>query len=86
MVGAYRVVPALVLLPAISSVIIAANLRPSNRRRGHCAMPLPAPIDLIDRIAFVVVPVALLLAQGAVVTSVGLALATWFRRVGALSA
>ena len=79
--GAYRVVPALVLLPAISSVIIAAG-GPEQPVSLARAMPRPAPIDAIDRIAFVVVPVALLLAQGAVVTSVGLALATWFRRVG----
>ena len=48
------------------------------RRFGQDA----APLDSLDRIAFVVLPVALLLAQGAVVTSVGLALATWSRRIG----
>ncbi len=42
----------------------------------------PAPLDIVDRIAYVLIPVAMLLAQGAVVTSIGLALATWFRRVG----
>ena len=42
----------------------------------------PAPLDAVDRIAYVCIPVAMLLAQGAVVTSVGLALATWIRRVG----
>ncbi len=36
----------------------------------------------IDRVAFALLPTALLLAQGAVVTSVGLALATWMRRLG----
>ena len=39
-------------------------------------------MDASDRIAYVCIPVAMLLAQGAVVTSVGLALATWIRRVG----
>jgi hypothetical protein len=39
-------------------------------------------LSVIDRLAVVALPMALLLAQGAVVTSVGLALATWIRRVG----
>ena len=42
----------------------------------------PAPLEIVDRIAFVLIPMALFLAQGAVVTSIGLALATWIRRVG----
>jgi ABC-type transport system involved in multi-copper enzyme maturation permease subunit len=80
--GAYRVVPALALLPAISCLLITAAMSgreslaiPQNGRQ-------PAPLDIVDRIAFVLIPVALLLAQGALVTSIGLALATWIRRVG----
>ena len=69
--GTYRAVPALALLPAIGAICIAV---------GDPA--LSRPLSAIDRVAIVVLPTALLLAQGAVVTSVGLALATWFRRVG----
>jgi hypothetical protein len=39
-------------------------------------------LDIIDRIAHAYLPTAMLLVQGAVVTSVGLALATWIPRVG----
>ena len=79
--GAFRVVPALALLPAIGAVCLAMSLPdvfPGIRRFGQS----PAPLDTIDRIAYVCLPVAMLLAQGAAVTSVGLALATWSRRVG----
>jgi len=79
--GAYRAVPALALLPAIGAVCIAASapeVSPSIWR----IRPTPAPLDVIDRIACVCLPVGMLLAQGAAVISVGLALATWSRRVG----
>jgi hypothetical protein len=79
--GAYRVVPALAILPAIIALIIAAG-PPERARVLLKANAPPAPLDAVDRIAYVLIPVAMLLAQGAVVTSVGLALATWFRRVG----
>jgi hypothetical protein len=39
-------------------------------------------VGWIDRVAFVCLPTALMLAQGAVVTSFGLTLATWMRRIG----
>jgi ABC-type transport system involved in multi-copper enzyme maturation permease subunit len=79
--GAYRVMPALAVLPAIGCVIIAAGA-PAQPYLVRGSTQQPAPLDMVDRIAYVVIPVGLLLAQGAVVTSVGLALATWFRRVG----
>ena len=79
--GAFRVVPALALLPTIGNVILALTLPevlPSMRRIGETA----APIGVLDRIAYVVLPLGLLLAQAAAVTSVGLAMATWSRRIG----
>ena len=79
--GAYRVVPALALLPAIGCVFLAVGMPdvfPGFRRFGQAA----APLDLLDRVAFVVLPLALLLVQGALVASIGLALATWSRRIG----
>src|SRR5262249_4412731 len=79
--GAFRVVPALALLPAIGCLFLAMEMPdvfPGVRRFGQA----PAPLDVLDRVAYVVLPVGLLLAQGAAVTSVGLAMATWTRRVG----
>ena len=79
--GAYQVVPALAILPAIGCLIIAAGAANHSLPR-QINQPAPAPLDAVDYVAYVCIPVAMLLAQGAVVTSVGLALATWIRRVG----
>jgi uncharacterized protein (DUF2384 family) len=80
--GAYRVVPALALLPAIGSLVVATTVpdvfATSPMRMGQS----PAPIGALDRVALVLLPTALMLAQGALVVSIGLALATWTRRVG----
>ncbi len=79
--GAYRVVPALAFLPAIGAIVIGFAL-PENPTRFTRGAQTPDPVGWIDRVAFVCLPTALLLAQGAVVTSFGLALATWSRRLG----
>jgi ABC-type transport system involved in multi-copper enzyme maturation permease subunit len=81
--GIYRVVPALALLPAIGAVYIAAT-EPTlpALRMARAAGHVPIPVDAIDRFAHASLPMAMLLIQGAVVTSVGLALATWIQRVG----
>ena len=80
--GAYRVVPALAFLPAIGALVVAfAEPEIALVRSPERAQPLD-PLGWIDRVAFVCLPTALMLAQGAVVTSFGLALATWMRRVG----
>ena len=79
--GAYRVVPALVFLPALSALIIAfaaPEIPPQSNRFPQQVNPL----GWIDRVAFACLPTALMLAQGAAVVSFGLALATWMRRVG----
>jgi hypothetical protein len=79
--GAFRAVPALALLPAIGCLFLAMEMPdvlPGIRRFGQT----PAPLEVLDRVAYVGLPVGLLLAQGAAVTSVGLALATWTRRIG----
>jgi hypothetical protein len=68
-------------LPALGALIIgfaAPDVPPRFTRPGQAHDPL----GWIDRVAFVCLPTAILLAQGAVVTSFGLALATWMRRVG----
>jgi ABC-type transport system involved in multi-copper enzyme maturation permease subunit len=79
--GAYRVVPALAFLPAITCLIITVGA-PDQAPAVLSSRQSPAPLDALDRIAYVCIPVAMLLAQGAVVTSIGLALATWIPRVG----
>jgi ABC-type transport system involved in multi-copper enzyme maturation permease subunit len=76
--GAYRVVPALAFLPMIGALAIAVGAPESIR-----VMPQPpVHVGAIDRIASATLPVAFLLVQGAAVTSVGLAMATWMRRLG----
>jgi ABC-type transport system involved in multi-copper enzyme maturation permease subunit len=79
--GAFRVVPALALLPAIGTLfvaLLAPDVLPGIRRFGQP----PAPLHVVDRVACVCLPIGMLLAHGAAVTSIGLALATWSRRVG----
>jgi ABC-type transport system involved in multi-copper enzyme maturation permease subunit/Na+-transporting methylmalonyl-CoA/oxaloacetate decarboxylase gamma subunit len=79
--GSYRVVPALAFLPAISALIV--GIEQSEIPRAFARSPgVHDPIGWIDRLAFMCLPTALFLAQGAVITSFGLALATWMRRVG----
>jgi hypothetical protein len=79
--GAFRVVPALALLPAIGAIWSAASAQPHLFRRGPASQP-PAPLETIDRLAMVGLPVLIFLVQGAAVTSLGLLLATWVRRLG----
>jgi ABC-type transport system involved in multi-copper enzyme maturation permease subunit len=78
--GAFRIVPALALLPAIGAIFIAAGEPDLARgaRLGHT----PEAWSTLDRLANAGLPVATLLVQGAAVTSIGVALATWFRRLG----
>jgi ABC-type transport system involved in multi-copper enzyme maturation permease subunit len=79
--GAYRVVPALAFLPAITALAIAFAA-PEVPVAFAGMTRAPDPVGWVDRVAFVCLPTALMLAQGAVVTSFGLALATWMRRIG----
>ena len=79
--GAYRVVPALAFLPALGALIAGFAVPAIPPAFARISQP-PDPIGWIDRVAFVCLPTALFLAQGAVVTSFGLALATWMRRLG----
>ena len=79
--GAFRVVPALALLPAIGAIVNAATDPARAFRMGPTVHP-PAPLETIDRLAIAGLPVLLFLAQGAAVTSLGLLLATWVRRLG----
>ncbi len=79
--AAFRIVPAVALLPAIGALVFAFTYPESPPTLRRSAEHLD-PMVWIDRVAFAILPTALLLAQGAVVTSVGLALATWMRRLG----
>jgi ABC-type transport system involved in multi-copper enzyme maturation permease subunit len=79
--GAYRILPALACLPAIGALAVGFAAPQTPRMRIATTLP-PDPLGWIDRVAFVCLPTALLLAQGAVVTSFGLLLATWMRRLG----
>jgi ABC-type transport system involved in multi-copper enzyme maturation permease subunit len=79
--GAYRAVPALALLPAIGGLWIALAA-PDPQFSSLAQGRLHNPPTTLDRFLIATFPVALFLAQGAVVVSFGLALATWIRRVG----
>jgi hypothetical protein len=79
--GAYRIVPAIAFLPALGALIIGFAVPEVPRQSTRMGQAYD-PLGWIDRVAFVCLPTALLLAQGAVVTSFGLALATWMRRLG----
>jgi ABC-type transport system involved in multi-copper enzyme maturation permease subunit len=79
--GAFRVVPALALLPAIGAIWSAASAQPHPFRLGPASQS-PAPLETIDRLALAILPLMIFLVQGAVVTSLGLLLATWIRRLG----
>ena len=79
--GAFRTVPALVLLPVIGTFLMLLMRPDLAIVRGRFGQS-PAPVDNLDRIALVILPAGLLLAQGAAVTSFGLALATWVARIG----
>lgn len=79
--GAFRVVPALALLPAIGALVLAMTSEAQPAGPMRAGEP-PAPIDVMDRYAMAILPTALLLAQGAAAVSVGLLMATWTRRVG----
>ncbi len=79
--GAYRIVPPLALLPAIGALVVGFTMPAIPAAFARNAQT-PNAVGWIDRVAFACLPTALMLAQGAVVTSFGLALATWMRRLG----
>jgi ABC-type transport system involved in multi-copper enzyme maturation permease subunit len=79
--GAYRTVLALVVLPAVGAAVIAAVAPGTYPLRSPNGQKL-TPLTWIDQAAFVCIPIAMFLAQGAMVTTVGLALGTWIKRVG----
>ncbi len=68
--GSYRVVLGLAILPAMGSAIVAGTASPSRA------------LSLVDRIVAPGLVVDELLAYGAAITSMGLALATWTPRLG----
>jgi ABC-type transport system involved in multi-copper enzyme maturation permease subunit len=78
--GAYRYVPALAVLPAIGTIFLA--MAAPRFPAAPAPASTPAPLGTLDRIAYASLPIVMLLIQGAVVTSIGLAMATWIRRLG----
>jgi ABC-type transport system involved in multi-copper enzyme maturation permease subunit len=79
----FRVAPRLAILPGLAAFLIAAAAeaaQPPWLRGG--AFPLAREIHVSDRVAAAVLPVAWVLAHGAAIASVGVALATWIARPG----
>jgi ABC-type transport system involved in multi-copper enzyme maturation permease subunit len=91
--AAFRLVPWLALLPAINVWVVAKDgVSPAIMTPpvppGVAAPVIPAPVVVTSvepaSVAWKAVPLAfvLMLAYGAAVTSIGLACATWIRRLG----
>jgi ABC-type transport system involved in multi-copper enzyme maturation permease subunit len=91
--GAFRAVPWIVAVPALCGVFLA--LAPDDVTYTRVAVtPAPGvkmtafktvasdPITPLERTAAVLLPLGFALATGAVVASLGLLLATWFKRPG----
>jgi hypothetical protein len=86
--GAYRKVPGLMVLPLFCSLLVAVNAEgdiSSVVFPPGATVPVTMVVDRIGfwhRLAAATVPSALILAQGALLVSLGLALAVWLRKVG----
>jgi ABC-type transport system involved in multi-copper enzyme maturation permease subunit len=81
--GLFRVVLMLSILPAFAVTVIAAVVPEAPPFSGpRPAMNLPDRLTAWDRTAVVLVSVVQFLTSGALIASVGLALATWLRRSG----
>ncbi len=72
--GTYRIVLWLAVLPGIASLIVACL--------AHASFARFVPPSLVDRITAPCLVVCEMLAYGAAITSMGLALATWVPRLG----
>jgi ABC-type transport system involved in multi-copper enzyme maturation permease subunit len=82
--GTYRVVLWLAVLPGLASAVVAWLAPPVPARFMVAGGPTAAviPLGLVDRITAPCLIVGQMLSYGAAITSVGLALATWVRRLG----
>jgi ABC-type Na+ efflux pump permease subunit len=82
--GTYRLVLGLAVLPGVASVVVACLAPPLPARFMVAGRPTAGVIslDLVDRVAAPCLLVGQMLSYGAAITSVGLALATWVRRLG----
>jgi ABC-type transport system involved in multi-copper enzyme maturation permease subunit len=83
--GAFRAVPWIAALPALGSLFLALAPGEAYSRwfvaaKGPAAPP--DPITGLDRTAAALLPLGFTLATGAIVVSLGLLLATWFKRPG----
>ena len=81
--GTYRVVLCLAVLPALATVVVACLASPLPARfmiPGRATAGV-IPLGLVDRIAAPCLVALQMLSYGAAITSVGLALATWVRRL-----
>jgi ABC-type transport system involved in multi-copper enzyme maturation permease subunit len=82
--GTYRLVLGLAVLPGLASVVVACLAPPVPARFMVTGRPTAGvnSLGLVDRIAAPCLIVGQMLSYGAAITSVGLALATWVRRLG----
>jgi len=81
--GAYRMVLLLMPLPFFTTIFFAATMPdiPSWANNRAFAQT-PVPLTVADRLAAIALEPADFLASGAIIVSLGVALATWVRRLG----
>jgi ABC-type Na+ efflux pump permease subunit len=79
----FRVAPRLAVLPGLVAFLIAWSSEPAHMPFGPRAWRPPVvEIHTSDRVAAAALPVAWVIAHGAAIASIGVALATWFARPG----
>jgi ABC-type transport system involved in multi-copper enzyme maturation permease subunit len=78
--GVYRIVPLLVLLPTLTMTVMAALAPGSPRAFFRARSKVVEPITTFDRLIVPTLTLGQVLFYGAAVVSLGLALATWFKR------
>jgi ABC-type transport system involved in multi-copper enzyme maturation permease subunit len=78
--GVYRIVPMLAILPTLGMTVLAVYV-PRSPRASFRAMPNSVvQITTLDRLMVPALTLGQVLFYGAAVVSLGLALATWFKR------
>lgn len=80
--ASYRRIMPLLILPALTGLFVAAAMPDFPMFLPRMLQRRFVPIRTSDRVFAGILPSAFLLAHGAAVTSLGLALATWLKRTG----
>jgi ABC-type transport system involved in multi-copper enzyme maturation permease subunit len=80
--GTFRLVPALVVLPALGALMMAAAAPEDPAAMFARMRPMTPLVTDYDRVAAALLPAVSIIAHGALITSLGLAFSTWIARPG----